>query len=189
MNAAEYQSYFSQIVNGKIEELDAPYNQQDYFDYTKLNWARFSRYFKTKPFTATFLNTISEIKESQNWLLITEPWCGDAAHNAAFIIMAAEINPLIQLTIELRDHEPFSIEKYLTNGTKSIPKLVIRDRVGNDLAIWGPRPEACHTLYQKLKEEQVSSEEMMFQIHSWYATDKGESLQDELEDVIMKTIQ
>ena len=188
MNSEEYKSYFSNIVNNKIEDLEVPYNKQDYYDYTKLNWARFSRYFKTKPFIATFLKTISEIKEPQNWLLITEPWCGDAAHNVAFIMMAAETNSLINLTIELRDSEPFSIEKYLTNGTKSIPKLVIRDKEENDLVTWGPRPEECHTLYQKLREEQVSSEELMLQIHSWYNNDKGKSLQSELEEVILKTI-
>ena len=188
MTSKEYISYFNTIANSKIEDLNEPYNKQDYYDYTKLNWARFNRYFKTKPFTETFLQTLSEIKEPQNWLLITEPWCGDAAHNVAFIILAAESNPLIQLSIELRDSDPFSIEKYLTRGTKSIPKLVIRDEDGNDLETWGPRPEECQTIYKKLIDDKASTEELMFQIHSWYNNDKGKSIQKELEEVIRKTI-
>ena len=188
MKPQEYIDYFNSIVNSKIEDLNEPFNKQDYYDYTKLNWARFNRYFKTKPLTESFLQTLSRISEPQNWLLITEPWCGDAAHNVAFIIIATENNPLINLTIELRDSDPFSIEKYLTRGTKSIPKLVIRDKDGNDLETWGPRPEECHILYKKLLDEKASSEELMLQIHTWYNNNKGYSLQQELEEVILKTI-
>src|SRR5690606_1738091 len=140
----------------------------DYMDYTKMNWVRMNRWFKTAVISESFKHILTQIDKPQNWLVITEPWCGDAAHNIPFIEMAVRCNSLIQLEYELRDGEPFSINNYLSNGSKSIPKLIIRDENGIDLATWGPRPADCQKLYQSLISEQADFEKVKTQIQNWY---------------------
>ncbi len=134
---------------------------------------------------------IQSIKESQDWIVITEPWCGDAAHIVPFIQMMAELNPLIRIDFELRDAEPNRIQDYLTNGGKAIPKLIIKNTKGDrmspiasamaqDLAIWGPRPAECQELYTKMHASEASFEEVKIQLQNWYNEHQGVEIQEEI---------
>lgn len=184
MTFREYKSYFEQIVSKGAEEQQAPYNDPMYFDYTKLNWARMNRWLKTAELSVDLIDTIKAIEEPQQWIIITEPWCGDAAHNVPFLHMAGELNEHITVTYELRDSEPHRINEYLTNGGKSIPKLIIRDKDGNDIATWGPRPADCQTLYAKLTAEKADFEKVKTELQIWYNLNKGKDLQEELVELL-----
>lgn len=184
MNFQAYKTYFESILEKGETERPAPYDNPDYLDYTKLNWSRMNRWFKTAKLSGELLETINRIKEPQQWIVITEPWCGDAAHNIPFMEMIANHNPLISVSYELRDTEPFLIDQYLTNGTKSIPKLIIRDAHGKDLGTWGPRPEGCQKMYADLLKEAAPFEKVKVEIQNWYNADKGVAIQNELNALI-----
>ncbi|RFC53912.1 thioredoxin family protein [Brumimicrobium aurantiacum] len=173
----EYLRKFEDIENQANPE--APYDNPDYYNYFKLNKSRQKRWLKTGTINAELTKVIAEIKDPQTWYLITEPWCGDAAHNVPFIYLMSKINPNITLKMVWRDTAPYMIENYLTNGGKSIPKLVIRDEAENDLHVWGPRPAECQSLFQKLKDENADFEKQKIELQNWYNKDKGESIQSE----------
>ncbi|WP_039054608.1 thioredoxin family protein, partial [Sphingobacterium sp. T2] len=118
------------------------------------------------------------------WILITEPWCGDAAHSVPQIYNMVKDNANIALDIQLRDEEPFLINSYLTNGGKSIPKLVIRNSKGEDLAVWGPRPDKLQHMFLELKEKNASMDEIKEVIQKWYNEDKGQEIQRELVQLL-----
>lgn len=123
---------------------------------------------------------IQSITEKQEWIVITEPWCGDASHIVPFIHKMAELNPLIHVDYELRDSEPHRIENYLTNGGKAIPKLIIRNEKGEDLAVWGPRPEECQESFLRMKEKEASFEEVKIWLQNWYNEHHGVEIQEEI---------
>lgn len=181
MNFQSYQAEFSRILNNQTPQ--PPYDNAVYLDYTKLNWSRMNRWLKKGELSARFVETIKEISQSQQWIVITEPWCGDAAHSVPFMQLAAELNPLISVDYELRDAEPFRINEYLTGGSKSIPKLIIRDSHGADLATWGPRPVECQKLFDRLKAENADFEQQKIATQQWYNADKGKSMQAELNAI------
>src|SRR5690554_5017575 len=158
MTFQEYISYFENIISTSLDEQKPPYDNIDYIDYTKLNWSRTSRWIKTGKLSEALKNALQNIRTPQQWIVITEPWCGDAAHSVPFMELASRENPLITVSYKLRDSEPFRINEYLTNGTKSIPKLIIQDAQGNDLGTWGPRPKDCQILYAKLLAENADFE-------------------------------
>lgn len=188
MNFQEYNAYFESILNKSTSEHLPPYDNPDYLDYTKLNWSRMNRWFKTGKLSDEILEIIRKINKPQHWTVITEPWCGDASHNIPFIEMIARENPLISVSYELRDAEPFRIEQYLTNGTKSIPKLIIQDIDGKDLGTWGPRPLDCQKMYAALLAEKAPFEKVKVEIQNWYNANKGKDLQNELIDVLSTAI-
>lgn len=179
-----YLNTFDAILNN--EKPPIPYDNPAYFEYLKLNRSRQKRWLKTGVIQEELKKVITEIKTKQTWYVITEPWCGDAAHSIPFIKMAADLNPLISLKIVWRDTPPFMIDNYLTNGGKSVPKLVIRDQNESDLAQWGPRPEECQNIYLNLKEQNASFDEIKITLQAWYNKDKGQSLQIELAELIRK---
>jgi hypothetical protein len=184
MNYKDYQLLFSNILDGKI--TTNPYTDQHYLDYVKLNESRQNRWLKTGKLTTETQSTIQSIATEQHWLLITEPWCGDAAHSIPFIVKMAELNPLIRLTIQLRDSEQSEIDHYLTNGGKSIPILIVRDKEGKDLFFWGPRPTECQSLYLDLKTSNASFEEQKVTLQQWYNENKGSDLQQEICKLLLK---
>ena len=87
------------------------------------------------------------ISEKQNWLVISEHWCGDSANILPFIYKLSQLNPLINLTIQLRDSDS-EIDSYLTNGKKSIPVFVVRDEFNNDILLGSSRPIKCQSYFE-----------------------------------------
>ena len=178
MDFQTYLDQFEQILNAPHRQ--APYDNEDYFNYTKLNWSRMNRWLKKGEILPQVKEKIQSITEKQEWIVITEPWCGDASHIVPFIHMMAELNPLIHEDYELRDSEPFRINDYLTNGGKAIPKLIIRNEKGDDLATWGPRPAECQLLYKEMHENKAPFEEVKIRLQNWYNEHHGVEIQEEI---------
>lgn len=178
MTFQEYVDYFDQIL-ASPEDYD-PYGNEEYLNYTKLNWSRMNRWLKRFEPQDAMKSLIASITEPQHWIVITEPWCGDAAHSVPQLYQMVRNNPNIDFEIQLRDSEPFLIEDYLTDGSKSIPKLIIRNDVGHDKVIWGPRPEPLQRIYMQMKDEERPFDEIKEALQKWYNEDKGEILQREL---------
>lgn len=178
MTFQDYLDYFEQLLqNPQDYEL---YQDEEYLNYTKMNWARMNRWLKRFEPTNEVKSVINGIAEDQHWIVITEPWCGDAAHSVAQLYQMVKNNPHIDFEIQLRDGSANLIDDYLTNDAKSIPKLIIRNDVGHDKFIWGPRPAALQVLFDSLKAEGKSLADIKEQIQKWYNEDKGMALQQEI---------
>ena len=186
MTTSEYHAFFEDILNGTVAV--EPYDNADFLLYTKLNHSRQQRWIKHGVLTDELTAKLSSINEKQQWILITEPWCGDAAHSVPFLLKMAETNELIEVEVQLRDAEDSQIENYLTNGSKSIPKLIVRDGEGKDLFTWGPRPVACQEVYAALQAANVDFEALKTGLQKWYNEDKGESIQQEISTLISSVL-
>jgi hypothetical protein len=184
MNWTSYLQLFDAILSK--EHMNAPYDNEFYFNYTTLNGARQNRWLKHGKILPELKAQMESISEPQQWILITEPWCGDAAHSSPFLFMLSELNDKIEFTVNLRDGEDSLIDSYLTNGTsKSIPILVVRDKDGKDLFVWGPRPkEAQEILTQQKHDSSTSDEDKKIEFQAWYNNNKGMDLQRELVELL-----
>ena len=157
---------------------------EDLVEYTRMNLHRKRRGEKSAVLTEEMLQTLQKVERKMVWVVLTEAWCGDAAHNIPFMELAARENPMISISYELRDSAPFRIENYLTRGTKSIPKLVIQDAEGKDMATWGPRPADSQELYSRLLEEKADFDKMKTALQQWYNSNKGLDTQKELAGLL-----
>lgn len=182
MTFEAYLDFFKEII--EKENPSAPYDDADYMEYARLNWSRMNRWLKTGVIKEELKQLIEGLNSPQKWIVITEPWCGDAAHLTPFIYMIASNNPMIQLEFELRDSEPFRIQQYLTNGSQSIPKLIIKNHEEEDIAIWGPRPQKAQDYFLSLKEKNMEHEQIKLELQKWYNEDKGQSIQDEFISIL-----
>lgn len=178
MNYISYKELFDEILNNPNPA--APYKDAMYLDYTKLNRSRMKRWDKQLSLDEDLVSHLKKIKSPQYWIIISEPWCGDAAHIVPFLIRMTEQNEYLTYDIQLRDTEPFLIESYLTNNAKSIPKLIVRDEKGNDLFVWGPRPMQAQELMDNMKAVNADFETSKIALQNWYNEDKGISLNSEL---------
>lgn len=181
MTLREYQDYFQLIINQEFTSY--PYDNTDYLEYTKLNYSRFNRWLKHGEIQSENIDTVLAVNEPQEWIIISEPWCGDAAHIVPFIVKLASYNSLINLKIQLRDSENSEIDSYLTNGTKSIPLLIARKN-GADIFRWGPRPKSCQEMIEEQKKINPSFDQLKESIQKWYNSDKGIETQTEICQLI-----
>ncbi len=182
MTYNEYKRIFDEILSNPTP--DAPYNEEAYLSYTKLNKSRMLRWEKQMQPDPSLVSLIKSETEYRKWIIITEPWCGDAAHIVPFLVTLAAQNENIYCQIQLRDQEPFLIEKYLTSGTRSIPKLIVRDKNDEDIFTWGPRPEGAQKVMESMKAAGADFEETKIALQNWYNQDKGASLFRELYGLI-----
>ncbi|MDF1610699.1 thioredoxin family protein [Stygiobacter electus] len=185
-----YSEYFDQFKK-KAESNDFSIlseTDKEHFTYIKLNLQRSSRIHKTYKPSDEIKNFISKIIDNQLWILITEEWCGDSAQIVPYIYEISKLNSLIDLKIFKRDSNLDLMELYLTNGTRSIPKLIVFDKTGNELFTWGPRPKEAQELINKLKLEGKTKDEFIEQLHIWYAKDRGKSLEKEMIDRLSNVI-
>lgn len=184
MNFTSYVNYFQNLVENQDGNLPELYKDPEYFEYTKLNWSRFNRWLKTGKLTEETIQKLKAIETPQNWIVITEPWCGDASHIVPFVELMSRENDLISVSYELRDTKPFRIDNYLTNGSKSIPIVIIQDENGNDLGVFGPRPKECQEFFLSEKAKGADIDALKIALQKWYNADKGLQIQKEIISLI-----
>lgn len=183
MTVTNYINYFEQIVKEEISS--APYDQEIFLHYTKLNYQRHNRWMKLGVLSRDLRTILKTIDRKIELVIITEPWCGDAAHSLPFLLKMASENDSIHVTIQLRDNAS-EIAEYTTNGSRSIPKVIARDSNQRDLFNWGPRPKECQKLRDALIRADYPPDEVKIQLQQWYNTDKGKSLQREFASLFSK---
>ena len=152
-------------------------------DATKINVQRIKRIDKTVFINKELTALIGTINKKWKWTVLVESWCGDGAQNVPIIAKAASLNQNIELSFILRDENPEIMDKYLTNGSRSIPILICTDVLsGYVLGAWGPRPKQIADMAGNFKQANPSTphDEFIKNLHLWYAKDKGESFQKDL---------
>jgi hypothetical protein len=182
MNYKEYiQSIISYVAVTNLDVLTT--EEKEYIEYKKLNLQRSSRIERTYTVSEELEQLIRNIKDKQIWMVLTEGWCGDSAQILPHIVKMAELNPNIDLRILLRDSNPDIMDLYLTNGTRSIPRLIAFDLEGNELFNYGPRPKALQTLITQWKSEGIVKPELYEKLHLWYARNKGKEIEAEFVNI------
>lgn len=186
-DAMSYSEYRALIDNLLEEGKTTGSNHSEaMIDYTKMNVQRMKRLDKQLELTDSLKESLQSVEERWIWLVLTEAWCGDAAQNIPGIVKIAEQSDHIDLRFILRDENPDIMDEYLTNGGRSIPKLICLDAdTLEEIGTWGPRPAEIQDKAMKWKDDpEISKEEWIEKLHKWYTDDKGKTLQAEFEELI-----
>jgi hypothetical protein len=157
-------------------------------EFTKLNLHRSRRIERTwlpSDELATLLQTITE---PEQWLVLTEPWCGDSAQCLPCVAVMAERQPNIDLHVLLRDKNPDIMDRFLTGGKRSIPIVAMFDPSGRQVGRWGPRPAAAQAVFATAKQGGLAKPEILERLHLWYGKDRGKALDAEFCALLRRRI-
>lgn len=187
-NAYSYSAYRSMIDSLLAENKTTGDNHsEEYLHYSNLNVQRMSRLDRTSKLDKVLVEKIKQISEKQTWLILTEAWCGDAAQNIPIIQKMSELNENIEVKLILRDENLEIMDAYLTNGGRSIPKVIaFNSETQEELFTWGPRPQNAQGLYMDFKNNPNGRTYADFSIEmqKWYAKDRTKSLQGEFFELL-----
>ena len=182
-NAYSYASYRQLLDELMAENRTTGTNQDEQIiQYARLNVQRMQRLDKTTKLLPELQVALAQLPAHYVWLVITEGWCGDAAQIVPVLeAVAAASQGKITTRYVLRDENLDLMDRYLTNGGRSIPKLVVLHADAlTEAAAWGPRPAPAQELFNRLKQEEVPYQEFVTQLHGWYAKDRTLNTQREL---------
>ncbi|AQS94767.1 thioredoxin family protein [Polaribacter sp. BM10] len=176
---AEYRSLVSSLLeDGKAT---GPIQSEALTNYSLLNDKRMKRLDKTIKISEETISEFQKVTTPQTWLVITEGWCGDAAQNIPVLQKIADITDKVDLKIVLRDENLPLMDLFLTNGGRSIPKLIALDKDNNVINTWGPRPSTATKMVADYKEEHGSLDAQFKQdLQVWYNKNKGKNVQEDL---------
>jgi hypothetical protein len=159
---------------------------EDLTEYTRLNQQRMTRLDKTTELNSSLKEKLQDVQKPLIWLVLAEGWCGDVAQNLPVIAKIANESPNITLKILLRTENTDIMDQYLTNGGRSIPKLVCFDAdTLDEKGTWGPRPDKFQKKAMQWKDEpNTTHEEWAEKLHKWYAKDQSQTLQSDFEKLL-----
>lgn len=154
-------------------------------EYTRMNAQRMRRVEKTTVLDDELVELMLSVQNKMTWVILTEAWCGDAAQTVPALVKIADASPLIEVKLLLRDENPELMDAYLTNGGRSIPKLIVLDaETMEEIGTWGPRPAPAQQLFMDLKAKEVPYQEFVEQLHGWYGKDRSKALLQEFKQLI-----
>ncbi|MFB6232079.1 MAG: thioredoxin family protein [Salinibacter sp.] len=184
-----YEEYRDHWRAQKEEDLSDPdpseRRMQHYLNY---NWDRQASVHASYEPSDALQAAVASISEPQLWMVLTEPWCGDSAFLLPIIAEAASRGENVTLRILLRDDNLDIMDQYLTDGSRSIPKLVAFTEEGDELFTWGPRPQGAARRYEALDEEYDEKTEVIAELLEYYQDGGWQEGDEELAAAIQTAV-
>lgn len=186
-----YQDYRS-IIDDLLAEgrTTGPDQSEAMVGYTKMNVVRMKRLDKTVKIMPETKGALEQIVRPQTWLVITEAWCGDAAQIIPVVQKMADLNSSITALYVFRDENTELMDMFLTNGSRSIPMVIVIDEEKQVVAgYWGPRPTQMQERVLARKSDPNASpyREFVIELQKWYLKDRSHSIQDEFSAILKQT--
>ncbi|WP_299225453.1 thioredoxin family protein [uncultured Psychroserpens sp.] len=155
-------------------------------NYTMLNDRRMKRWDKTVKLTEDVKEKVSGYHKPITWLVITESWCGDAAHVIPVLNKVAALSDYIDLKLVFRDENDELMSQFLTNGGRAIAKLIMIDNTNHEVInTFGPRPSEATKMVNKYKAKHGSlTPEFKEDLQVWYNKDKGQNIISDLMNLL-----
>lgn len=186
LKAIDYNNYRN-LIKTLISEgkSTGPNQTEDLLQYSILNDKRMDRLDKKIALSEETANSLHQLNKKYTFLVISEGWCGDAAQILPILNKVAEGSKHIDLKIVLRDENEELMNNFLTNGGKSIPKVIILDEEKNVINSWGPRPLVATKMVIDYKEKHgVLDDNFKKDLQIWYNKDKGKSTQEDIITIL-----
>jgi len=136
--------------------------------YLKYNWERQARVHDSYSPSEALRSAAEAIQDAQLWMVLTEPWCGDSAFVLPVIAEAASLSDQVALRILPRDDNLDIMDQYLTDGSRSIPKLVAFTKDGEELFTWGPRPDGAARRFSELQAKHDEKMDLIEEFLEYY---------------------
>lgn len=178
-----YEEYRTLVTNLlKQGKSTGPEQSEALWHYSKLNNSRMKRLDRTFVVSEHARKQLEQLSGKYIWLVISEGWCGDAAQILPVINKIAETTEKIDLRIVLRDENEALMDKFLTNGGKAIPKLVMLEADTLEvLNTWGSRPSTATKMVEEEKEKHGKLDDAFKErLQLWYNHDKGKTTESDL---------
>lgn len=175
----EYMAVAEQRANNNPDSND------EHQEYYELGLQRMNRTLKTFQVDDNHLELLKTKNFEGKILMISEPWCGDASATVPAVAKFFEAAGN-DVKIYLREADTSLIDQFQTNGTRSIPKILILNEDLSVKNVWGPRPKYGLELLKKFKDnpDTYPREEFYNDLQVYYAKNRGKDAIEEILELV-----
>lgn len=181
-NGVSYDDY----IRNAQQRLDHPKDdaEKEFKTYFELGLQRMDRMMKKYSPAPEDLAILDAKKFDGKILIITEPWCGDASQAVPVLFKFFEGRNDVR--VSYRDQDPSLITEFMTNGTNSIPIVVVLDKNYEVINHWGPRPKPALEFLKRYKEDpdHYPKEQFYNDLQLYYAKNRGKDTIAELLELL-----
>lgn len=126
---------------------------------------------------------VNALGVERHLLILAEDWCGDAVNTVPVIVRLAEASATLDVRLLARDRNPDLMDSHLTNGSRSIPLVMVLDERFDEIARWGPRPDELQS-WMLATGLAMETTPRYRHVRTWYARDHGETTLAEMLAVL-----
>lgn len=126
---------------------------------------------------------IAAIPGEWHLLVLSEDWCGDASNTVPVLARLAEATPNLDLRLLERDDNLDLMDAHLTNGSRSIPAVILLDREFVERGWWGPRPADIQR-WVMTEGKEMEKDDRYREVRKWYARDRGQATITAITDLV-----
>lgn len=179
--AISFDEYFKrteEVVNKNEAELTE--EEAKMLNYYQLGVQRMSRMLKVYKPDEGQLEKLAKKNFRGKLLIISEGWCGDAGQTVPVVNLFFKGKN--EVRVIYRDENLELMDQFLTNGTRSIPIVIVLDENEEVVTHWGPRPAYGAELLKKHKADSENYTKAQFynDIQVYYAKNRGKDVIDEI---------
>lgn len=168
------------------DRWDRALTYEQFVKESKEHCALWTGVYRTARIPDWAIGRLAELGERFRVVVLAEDWCGDATNTVPVLAKWAELTPGVELRILRRDEHPEVMQRYLTDGTRSIPVAIVLTEAMDEIGWWGPRPAE---LQEWVKEQRLAGRTKLDfypEVRRWYAKDRGETTLRELFEVMTR---
>ena len=143
--------------------------ERRYRFYSKYNLERQERVEQEWRPSPEFVKAVDSMAGPLSFFFITDDWCIDSAYSLPLLHWISSRRSDIRLQIGLKNDNLQVLDQYLTDGARSIPKLIIENQAGETVAVWGPQPEEIRLIRKSLMDNNAEGSVVSGTTIEWYA--------------------
>lgn len=132
---------------------------------------------------AAAVERVNAVRCPRHLLVLVEDWCGDAVNIVPPVVRLAEQADRLNVRLAGRDANPDIMDSHLTNGSRSIPVVMVLDDQFAECGWWGPRPRELQRWVIEVGLAMPSAERYRH-IRAWYARDHARTTLDEIVSLV-----
>lgn len=116
-------------------------------------------------------------------LILADDWCGDAVNILPVVARLVEDVAAVDIRIVGREEIEGLMDRHLTDGSRSIPVIVLLDHTFSCRGWWGPRPAGLQAWFQE-EGRYLPKPDRYRELRRRYARDRGAAIATEITDLI-----
>lgn len=171
------------LANLLSDEWNQGMSFDAFLDYSKKNVDKMKENYEKTEISPALSADVNGFAKEARILVIGADWCGDVVANVPSVAKLVELNRRLQLRIVDRDRHDALMLHFLTNGSKSIPVIIVCPPHMRTFASWGPRPAMCQAIMTNNKGK-MPKEEIYPMLRDWYKNDRFQTVMAEIWEMI-----
>jgi hypothetical protein len=132
---------------------------------------------------AEIVRRVEALPGSWHLLVLTEDWCGDAVNTVPLVAALADAARNLDARLLERDENLDLMDTHLTNGSRSIPVVIVLNGRYEEVGWWGPRPRDLQA-WVMTEGKRLPTEDRYREVRKWYARDRGLTTLEELVSLL-----